>query len=344
MIDLRSDTVTRPTAAMRDAMGRAETGDDVYGEDPTVNALEALAAELTGKEAAVFAPSGTQSNLIAILSHCQRGHEYIVGRTGHTYLYEGGGAAVLGGVQPNPLPFAEDGSLPLDAIEATIKPDDPHYAITRLLCLENTQAGKVLPMAYLDAFSALAQRHGLRRHLDGARVFNAAVALEVPVREICEHFDTVSLCLSKGLGCPVGSVLVGDAETLQAARRWRKMVGGGMRQAGILAAAGIFALENHVERLREDHGKAARVGEELTQIPTLALQEPVQTNMVFLAANTDVSALQDHLARDGIRISGTRWVFHLDVTDEDVDRLLDSCRRFQLNHSRPGCDGRTPES
>ncbi|MEO1080442.1 MAG: low-specificity L-threonine aldolase [Pseudomonadota bacterium] len=329
MIDLRSDTVTRPTPGMRDAMGIAATGDDVYGEDPTVNALEALAAELTGKEAAVFAPSGTQTNLIAILSHCQRGHEYIVGRTGHTYLYEGGGAAVLGGIQPNPLPFAEDGSLPLDAIEATIKPDDSHFAITRLVCLENTQAGKVLPMQYLEAYSALAQRRGLRRHLDGARVFNAAVALDVPVRDICQHFDTISICLSKGLGCPVGSLLVGDAETLRTARRWRKMVGGGMRQAGILAAAGIFALENHVERLSEDHRKAARVGEELSRLSPLALQEPVQSNMVMLASDTDVSALQDHLARDGIRISGTRWVFHLDVTDEDVDRLLDSCRRFQ---------------
>ena len=328
MIDLRSDTVTRPTEAMRAAMHRADVGDDVFGEDPTVNALEALAAGMTDKEAAVFAPSGTQSNLIALLSHCQRGHEYIVGQTGHTYLYEGGGAAVLGGIQPNHLPFAADGTLPLDAVEATIKADDVHFAITRLVCLENTQAGKVLPLDYLQRYSDLALKHGLRRHLDGARVFNAAVALDVPVAEICRHFDTVSICLSKGLGAPVGSVLVGDAATIAAARRWRKMVGGGMRQAGVLAAAGIYALEHNVGRLCEDHAKAARVAEALAALPAFRLQEAPQTNMVMLDPDTDVPPLRAFLAERGIRIGGTRWVFHLDTTDEDVDRVVDACRAY----------------
>jgi len=329
MIDLRSDTVTQPTPAMREAMHRAATGDDVYGEDPGVNALEALAARLSGKEAAVFAPSGTQSNLIALLSHCQRGHEYIVGQTGHTYMYEGGGAAVLGGIQPNPLPFADNGTLPLDAVEATIKPDNVHFAITRLVCLENTQAGRVLPIEYLERYDELARRHGLRRHLDGARVFNAAVALGAPLERICRHFDTVSICLSKGLGCPVGSVLVGDAETIHTARRWRKMVGGGMRQAGSLAAAGIHALENHVERLAEDHAKAARVAAALAELPAFGIREAPQTNMLHLSPDMDTAPLQAHLADRGIRIAGPRWVFHLDISDADVEHLIDSCRRYE---------------
>ncbi len=329
VIDLRSDTVTRPTAAMLEAMHQAPTGDDVYGEDPTINELERVVAEKTGKEAAVFAPSGTQTNLIALLSHCQRGHEYIVGQTGHTYMYEGGGAAVLGGIQPNPIPFAPDGTLPLDAIEKTIKPDDAHFAITRLLCLENTQAGKVLPLDYLKDYSAFAIERGLRRHLDGARVFNAAVALNVPVAEICACFDTVSICLSKGLGCPVGSVLVGDGEAIARARRWRKMVGGGMRQAGILAAAALYALDHHVDRLKDDHDKATRVAKELAQLPAFRLAETPQTNMVMLAPDMDLSGLIAHLAEHGITISGARWVFHLDISDGDVDRLLEACRSYQ---------------
>jgi threonine aldolase len=330
MIDLRSDTVTQPTDAMRAAMHAAPTGDDVYGEDPTVNELESLAAKLTGKEAAVFAPSGTQSNLIALLTHCQRGHEYIVGQTGHTYLYEGGGAAVLGGIQPNPLPFAADGTLPLEAIEQTIKADDLHFAITRLVCLENTQAGKVLPMDYLGAYSELAVSRGLKRHLDGARIFNAAIALNVPVADICACFDTVSLCLSKGLGCPVGSLLVGDNESIATARRWRKMVGGGMRQAGILAAAGIHALTQHVDRLRDDHEKASRVAAALAELPAFRLKEPPQTNMVILDPTMDIAALRTHLEQQGIRIAGPRWVFHMDVSDADIHQLLDACRTFTV--------------
>lgn len=328
MIDLRSDTVTRPTAGMRRAMADAELGDDVYGEDPTVNALEQRIAELTGKEAAVFAPSGTQSNLIALLSHCQRGHEYIVGFTAHTYMYEAGGGAVLGGIQPCPIPFDDSGELPLDRVEAAIKPDDSHYAISRLVCLENTTGGKVLPMDYLERYSELAVSKGLRRHLDGARVFNAAVALGVPVADIAQHFDTLSICLSKGLGAPVGSLLVGDAETIAAARRWRKMVGGGMRQAGVIAAAGLYALDNHVERLAEDHARAARVAKELEALPAFTLDHQPQTNMLFLHADMDIAPLTAHLATAGISINAHRWVFHLDVTDADVDTLIEACRSY----------------
>ncbi len=329
MIDLRSDTVTKPTAEMLEVMRQADTGDDVYGEDPSVNELERYAAKLTGKEAAVFAPTGTQSNLIGLLSHCQRGHEYIVGHGAHTYMYEGGGAAVLGGIQPCPLAFAEDGSLPLDAVERAVKPDDAHFAISRLVCLENTQGGKVLPLEYLQRYSELTQRLGLRRHLDGARVFNAAVAQSVPVAEICQHFDTVSLCLSKGLACPVGSLLVGDESSIRSARRWRKMLGGGMRQAGILAAAGLYALKNNVHRLQEDHDKARRVGETLASLPGFNLEAAPQTNMVMLASDTAVEPLEQHLLESGIKTSGTRWVFHQDVSHDDVDRLLEACARYR---------------
>jgi threonine aldolase len=328
MIDLRSDTVTQPGPAMLQAMLSARTGDDVYGEDPTVNELEQVAAKLTGKEAAVFAASGTQTNLIGLLSHCQRGHEYIVGHGAHTYMYEGGGAAVLGGIQPCPLPFEADGSLSLDAVQSAIKPDDVHFAITRLVCLENTQAGKVLPMEYLRRYSELAIKHDLRRHLDGARVFNAAVALGVPVHDICQYFDTVSICLSKGLACPVGSILVGDAETIRSARRWRKMLGGGMRQAGILAGAGLHALHNNVQRLQEDHDNATQVAAALAEIPAFSLQEIPQTNMVILAPDMDLAALQKYLLLEDIRISGPRWVFHQDISSGDVERLLEVCKRF----------------
>jgi threonine aldolase len=328
MIDLRSDTVTQPTPGMRQAMSEAELGDDVYGEDPTVNALEHAAAEITGKEAAVFAPSGTQTNLIALLSHCQRGHEYIVGFTAHTYKYEGGGAAVLGGIQPCPISFNERGELPLAQVESAIKPDDSHFAITRLVCLENTTSGKVLTLDYLAQYDQLTQRHGLRRHLDGARVFNAAVALGIPVHEIARHFDTVSICLSKGLGAPVGSVLVGDADTIDRARRWRKMVGGGMRQAGVIAAAGLYALENNIERLADDHRRAAQVAAALETLPGFHFDHAPQTNMLFLHEDMKLDALIPHLAEAGIRINGHRWVFHLDVSDEDIDRLIDACTRF----------------
>ena len=330
MIDLRSDTVTRPTPAMEEAMQAARLGDDVYGEDPTVNALEEYAAHITGKEAAVFAPSGTQTNLIALLSHCQRGHEYIVGFSAHTYKYEGGGAAVLGGIQPCPIPFNDHGEIPLEAVEEAIKPDDSHFAITRLLCLENTTAGKVLSLDYMARASELAQRHGLRRHLDGARVCNAAVALGCSLKDIAQHFDTVSMCLSKGLAAPVGSVLVGDAETIGSARRWRKMVGGGMRQAGVIAAGGLYALENNIARLAEDHARAQRVADALADLSWWSLEHEPQTNMLFLDASIDMAPLIEHLSRYGVTVNGHRWVFHQDVSDQGVDTLIEACREFQV--------------
>lgn len=329
MIDLRSDTVTRPGATMLAAMMNAETGDDVYGEDPTVNALEDKAAALTGKEAALFVTSGTQGNLLALLSHCQRGDEYIAGQDAHTYRFEAGGGAVLGGIQPQPLPFNERGEIPLDDIRAAIKPDNIHFAKTRLLCLENTQGGKVLSLDYLRDWHKLATDHGLARHLDGARVFNAAVALQLDVRDICRYFDSVSFCLSKGLACPAGSVLVGDAAFIQRARRWRKMLGGGMRQAGILAAAGIYALEHHIDRLREDHDNAATLGQALAEMDKFGLAEPVQTNMVMVdCTREELPRLRDFLAERDIRISGPRWVLHKDVSAEDVTRVIDACQAF----------------
>lgn len=333
MIDLRSDTVTRPSVAMRKAMAAAEVGDDVYGEDPTVNELESLTAEMLGMEAAVFVCSGTQSNLIALLSHCQRGDEYIVGQQAHTYKYEGGGAAVLGGIQPQPLDFRADGTLDLQQVAAAIKPDDNHFARTRLLCLENTMGGKVLPLDYLQRARDFADAHELGLHLDGARAFNAAVKLGVPITAICRHFDTVSLCLSKGLGAPVGSVLCGKRDLIQRARRWRKVVGGGMRQAGILAAAGIVALKQHVDRLADDHRHAQRLAEGLARIPELGVDpSSTQTNMVFCTvADGDMDSLKRHLKANGILI-GTgnplRLVTHLDVSSSDVDQVVAAFDRY----------------
>jgi len=338
MIDLRSDTVTKPTAAMRDAMAQAEVGDDVYGEDPTVNRLEALAAEMLGTEAAVFASSGTQSNLIGVLAHCQRGDEYIVGQHAHTYKYEGGGAAVLGSIQPQPLNFEPDGTLDLDKVAAAIKPDDFHFARTRLLCLENTHRGIVLPMEYLGRASAFARARGLALHLDGARVFNASVKLGIPVAEIARHFDSVSICLSKGLGAPAGSLLCTTKELAKEARRWRKVLGGGMRQAGILAAGGIIALTQHVDRLADDHANAARLADGLDSIDGVAVDhDAVQTNMVFASMDSEaLDRLVDFLAERNIKILGgkmlggatVRLVTHLDVTEEDIDTVLTAIREF----------------
>ena len=333
MIDLRSDTVTRPTAAMREAMATAEVGDNVYGEDPTVNRLEQLAAEMLGTEAAIFAPSGTQTNLLALLSHCGRGDEYIVGQSAHTYRYEGGGAAVLGSIQPQPLDFERDGTLNLDKVKAVIKPDDVHFARTRLLCLENTQSGLVLPVDYLDKARTFTQNHHLKLHLDGARIFNAAVKLQLPVTRISQHFDSISVCLSKGLGAPVGSLLCASKEVIQSARRWRKVLGGGMRQAGILAAAGIYALENHIERLAEDHDNAALLARELGKIDELSVEyQAAQTNMVFLEMAEGVSEqLGIHLKENGIIISKgprVRLVTHMDVNRDDILQTVAAIRSF----------------
>lgn len=314
---------------MRDAMFNASIGDDVYGEDPTVNALEAMMAALTGKEAALFVSSGTQSNLLALLSHCARGDEYIAGQDAHTYRFEAGGAAVLGGIQPQPLPFNERGELDLEQIERTIKPDDFHFARTRLLCLENTQSGKVLAMDYLSEFASLADSHGLKKHLDGARAFNAAVKLSINIKEICDYFDTVSICLSKGLAAPVGSVLVGDRVTIASARRLRKMVGGGMRQAGFLAAAGIYAIENNVSRLEDDHNNASLLADSLQNLAGFAIKEAPQTNMVMLDLPASrFSKLKVLLADNDITVSGQRWVCHKDISTDDVHKVLRLCRQF----------------
>jgi threonine aldolase len=330
-IDLRSDTVTRPTAAMRQAMAAAEVGDDVYGEDPTVNRLEALAADMLGKEAALFVSSGTQSNLLAVMVHCQRGDEYIAGQDAHTYKYEGGGAAVLAGIQPQPLDFEPDGTLDLAHVAKAIKPDDYHFTRTRLLCLENTQAGKIIPLAYLAEARDFTREHGLALHLDGARVFNAAVALGVPATDITRHVDTVTCCLSKGLGAPVGSVLCGPSELIARARRWRKVLGGGMRQAGVLAAAGIVALTEQVERLCDDHANAALLAEGLAEIDGLDV-ETVQTNMVFVNVEADVAQrLEEFLKGKGIVISGyspLRLVTHLDVARKDIQRTIAAFKEF----------------
>ncbi len=333
MIDLRSDTLTKPTPTMLTAMLNAPLGDDVYGEDPTVNRLEAIAAETLGKEAAIFATSGTQSNLLGLLTHCQRGEEYIVGQQAHTYRLEGGGAAVLGSIQPQPLDFEADGSLNLEKVSRAIKPDDYHFAHTRLLCLENTQGGKVLPLPYLAEAAHLARDNGLKLHLDGARVFNAAVKQTVSVREIAHHFDTVSVCLSKGLGAPVGSVLCGSRDEIKVARRWRKMLGGGMRQAGILAAAGIIALTEHVERLADDHANAARLAAGLAQIEEIEVDPTaVQTNILFVTlAKATSLKLADYLKQQGIMISGgrtIRLVTHLDVTEADIETVIAAIKRF----------------
>ena len=326
-IDLRSDTATRPTPAMREAMAAAEVGDDVLGEDPTVNRLEAMMAETMGKEAAIFTPSGTQSNLLALLSHCQRGDEYILGQQAHSYQMEGGGGAIVGSLQPQPLDFEPDGSLDLEKVAAAIKPDDVHCVRTRLLCLENTHNGKVLPPDYLEKARGFTQSHALNLHLDGARVFNAAVKLNVHVSEIARHADTVSACLSKGLGAPVGSLLSGPRALIDRARRWRKVLGGGMRQAGILAAAGIYALENNVARLARDHDNARRLAQGLAGIPDLTLDPDLtQTNMVFLSmAPGQADALQQFMKNEGVLIGGRggfRLVTHLDVDTDDIDRVI----------------------
>ena len=314
-------------------MAEAEVGDDVYGEDPTVNRLEALAAEMFGTEAAIFASSGTQSNLLGVMSHCERGDEYIVGQQAHTYKFEGGGAAVLGSIQPQPLDFEPDGTLDLSKVARAIKPDNIHFARTRLLCLENTQLGKVLPLAYLEQAAEFAKQHNLCLHLDGARIFNAAVKLNVQAQEISRHFDTISFCLSKGLGAPVGSVLCGTKELIKKARRWRKVLGGGMRQIGFLAAAGIFALTNNVNRLTEDHANAQLLAEGLSQIEEI-ISDPalVQTNMVFVSLNkASAEELTAYLKQRRILIrpqDPIRLVTHLDVTAEDIKTFVAEVKAF----------------
>jgi threonine aldolase len=331
IIDLRSDTVTQPSAAMRDAMLAAEVGDDVYGQDPTVKRLQQTAAAMLGFEAALFFPSGTKSNLAGLLAHCQRGDEYIVGQEAHTYRYEGGGAAVLGSIQPQPLLNQADGSIALDDIEAAIKPRDFHFARTRLIALENTINGRVLPPAYLEQVGQLARRHGLALHLDGARLFNAAVKLNVDAAQLCRGFDSVSICLSKGLGAPVGSLLCGSKALIEDALRWRKMLGGGMRQAGILAAAGLYALEHNVTRLKQDHEHAAMLAAGLAGIAGLKV-ETVQTNIVYVhLPQESLPGLEQHLAAKGIKASlaaRARLVTHLDISAQGVAAVVAAFQEF----------------
>jgi len=326
VIDLRSDTVTRPVPAMRKLMAEAEVGDDVYGEDPTVYRLEAKAAEMADMEAGLFLPSGTQSNLAALLAHCGRGDEYIVGHNAHTYQYEGGGAAVLGGIQPQPLPLDERGCMDPESVKAAIKPDDVHFARTRLLCLENTWWGRALPMDYLRDMAALANESRLALHMDGARVFNAVVYHQTSLAEMLRGFDSVSICLSKGLGAPVGSVLCGDQAWIEEARRWRKVLGGGMRQAGVIAAAGLYALEHHVERLAEDHARAERLAQGLDAMGDALSVSRTGSNMVMIKPQQQSgTALAQTLTEQGIRVNPgetLRLVTHLDISDEDIDRVL----------------------
>ncbi len=336
VIDLRSDTVTRPSAAMLSAMMSAETGDDVYGDDPTVNALEAKAATLSGKAAALFLPTGTQANLVALLCHCQRGEEYIVGQLAHNYKYEAGGAAVLGSIQPQPILAAADGTLPLDVVAQFIKPDDFHFAMTKLLSLENTHNGKVLPLNYLrDAWNFTRERK-LALHVDGARIFNAAVELGVELEELTRYCDTLTICLSKGLGTSAGSLLCGSEAYIQRARRWRKMTGGAMRQTGILAAGGLYALEHHIARLKDDHNNAAWLAGQLREIGVDVSRQ--DTNMVFVRLpESQVAPLKEWMHSKNILLSTgsvTRLVTHLDVDRHALETLVSEWEAFLASPNR----------
>lgn len=335
IIDLRSDTVTKPSKEMLAAMMHAEVGDDVYGEDPTVKKLEELISAKAGMEAAVFLPSGTQSNLIAIMAHCERGDEYIVGQTAHCYLLEGGGAAVLGSVQPQPLDFERDGSLPLEKVALAIKPVDNHYARTKLLCLENTVDGRVLPLAYLESMKLFCQHNNIQCHLDGARIFNAVMKLQCSLKDISSNFDSISICLSKGLGTPVGSVLAGNSEFIKKARRWRKVLGGGMRQAGILAAAGIYALEHHIKRLADDHDNALYLANTLAELEEIDVDTAaLQTNILFIKPKHNYKELQAYLQERGVILpkqpkqGRVRLVTHLDVSRKDLAFVVKEIKSF----------------
>lgn len=337
MIDLRSDTVTQPTPEMREAMYRAEVGDDVYGEDPTVNRLQELSASLMGKEDALFVTSGTMGNLIAVLSHCQRGDEAIMGDLGHTFLFEAGGISALGGVFPHTLPNQPDGTLSMDAIRQAIRPNDVHHPVSKLVILENTHnrcGGVVLPNDYCEQVGTYAHDHSLKVHLDGARIFNAAIALEKPAKELAAFADSVTFCLSKGLSAPVGSVLCGDHAFIDQARRLRKMLGGGMRQAGILAAAGVVALETMVDRLAEDHARATVLANRLSQLPHIEYEMGLpQTNMVFpsISKNLQIDApeLVKRLKEKGILAGSVgpyrlRLVTHYGIEDNDIDMTVEA--------------------
>ncbi len=328
MIDFRSDTVTRPCEKMRQAMANAEVGDDVYGDDPTVNALEQWSAKRHGFEAAIFCSSGTQANLLALMAHCERGDEYLCGQQAHNYKFEGGGAAVLGSIQPQPIENEKDGSLCFKKLAAAIKPIDPHFAITRLLSIENTINGKVLSLDYMAQARAFVDQHQLALHLDGARVYNAATALDVDITEIAQYFDSMSVCLSKGLGAPIGSLLLGSSALIAKARRWRKVLGGGMRQAGILAAAAKIALTDNVSKLANDHANAKYLAEQLADVEGFEVNlNHVSTNMVFaqVSESINIDELTQQLKADEVLISSSRYlrlVTHLDISKDDIDQFI----------------------
>ncbi len=334
IIDFRSDTVTKPDAGMRKAMYEAEVGDDVLGDDPTVKKLEGRICSMLGTESALFVSSGTQSNLLSIMSHCGRGDEYISGQSAHCYNHEGGGAAVLGSIQPQPIEFKSDGTLDLDEVAAKIKPDDFHFARTRLMCLENTQDGKALPFDYMKEASRFSRERGLSIHLDGARLFNAAVSACKPASEIAALFDTVSVCLSKGLGAPIGSLMCGKKENVETARRWRKVLGGGMRQAGIIAAAGLYALENNIERLEEDHRNLQLLREKFEGIKEFEIISAA-TNMLFVKLlKGDPASLAGALRNDGILILPgriIRFVTHLDINKPDILKTAEVIGKYFIS-------------
>lgn len=335
MIDFRSDTVTQPTDEMRAAMAQAAVGDDVYGDDPTVNALEAFACDKLGFAAGLFTSSGTQANLLALMSHCQRGDEYLCGQQAHNYKYEAGGAAVLGSIQPQPIDNEADGSLDLAKVAAAIKADDFHFARTRLLSLENTIGGKVLSLDYQQQAAALCREKGLKLHLDGARAFNAAVALGEDIKDITRHYHSVSICLSKGLGAPVGSLLMGDRDFIDRARRLRKMLGGAMRQAGIIAAAAHIALDTMPSRLQEDHDHAGQLAQGLGEIGALKVTA-TPTNILYAQCQLGrEQELKQYLLERGILISAgkpIRLVTHLGISGDDVARLLKAVADFYRCH------------
>jgi threonine aldolase len=328
MIDLRSDTVTKPTAAMLEAMAKAEVGDDVYGEDPTINRLQEKCADLFGKQAALFVVSGSMGNLVSLLAHCQRGDEIIVGKCNHIFLWEQGGAASLGGIHTSTIDNSKDGTLPLAEIESAIRFDDPHCPISRLVCIENTQDGRVLSKDYTESVGAFCRDKNLSLHLDGARIFNAATALKLNVKSLIAPVDSVQMCFSKGLSAPVGSIVVGSKEFIKKAHRARKLVGGSMRQAGVLAAACIVALDTMVERLQEDHDNARLLADGLKNIAELEI-EPVYTNMVFFKKKDgDVTNLMQTLRESGLLANNVdkyrvRLVTHYGLEKDDIKKAVD---------------------
>ena len=335
VVDLRSDTVTHPSPEMRRAMYEAELGDDVYGEDPTLNALEAKAAERLGKEAAVFVASGTMGNLVSVLSHAQRGDEIILGNKAHIFRSEAGGASALGGVSFHTIPNDDRGMLSVDDIQAAVRPNDPHMPRTALVCLENTQnmcGGATLTQDDMKMVADVAHANGIPVHVDGARIFNAAVALEAPVSELVKDVDSVTFCLSKGLSCPIGSIIVGSEDYILEARRWRKMVGGSMRQVGVIAAAGLVALDNMVERLAEDHSNARKLANGLAEIPGISIDpETLPTNLVFFdVEREDRDGLHQQLVARGVKGGGGqkrwRYVTHYGITESDIDYTLETVR------------------